>query len=347
MKKFVCKVLAFGFLLTALAPAANFLLFDDIHSYTRMMLEEMYRYDGNIDTLFIGSSHVYRSLDPKIADRMLGKNTFNAGSSSQGIDTSYYLLKEVAGRHKLETVYLDLYFAVLQQDRPGTSTQQQIVTDYMRPSANKLEFLWDTAGLAAVIDYVFRFRHGTKDIETQVSALKAKLSGGFKPGDYRHIRYEDQEYMGNGYVFSRGVADPEEAASPGEVDPSMPIPPESIEYLDKITGFCRANDIELVLITAPMPPETIRNVRNYQGFIDYVSDYAGRNRLECYDFNLMRESALKLTPGDFQDASHLNGIGAEKFTKAFCAAMNALKDGSASREELFYTRLSDRWADRG
>jgi hypothetical protein len=86
MKKFVCKVLAFGFLLTALAPAANFLLFDDIHSYTRMMLEEMYRYDGNIDTLFIGSSHVYRSLDPKIADRMLGKNTFNAGSSSQGIE---------------------------------------------------------------------------------------------------------------------------------------------------------------------------------------------------------------------------------------------------------------------
>lgn len=348
MKKFVYKLLAFGFLLLALSPAANFLLFDDIHSYTRMMLEEMYHYDGNIDTLFVGSSHVYRSFDPRIADRMLGRKTFNAGSSSQGIDTSYYLLKEVAARNRLQTVYLDLYYAVLQDRRSGTSIQQQIVTDYMRPGWNKLEFLWDTAGLAAVADCVFRFRHGTKDVRTQIDALKAKLTGGFKPGDYRHIRYDDQEYMGKGYVFSRSVADPETlAASSGEIDPAMPIPPESAAYLDRIVGFCKEKNIELVLVTAPMPPDTIRNTRNYQRFIDYVQAYAGRNRLEHYDFNLMKASALPLLPGDFQDGSHLNGMGAEKFTRSFCAAMNALNAGTASREDLFYSRLSDRWAELG
>jgi hypothetical protein len=244
-------------------------------------------------------------------------------------------------------VYLDLYFAVLKQNQPGTSIQQQIVSDYMRPGVNKLAFLWDTAGLAAVSDYVFRFRHGTKDIGEQIAALKAKFSGGFMPGDYRHIRYADQEYIGNGYVFSRGVAEPNVPPPPGEVDPIMPIPPESLVYLDRIADFCRDNGIELVLITAPMPPETIRNVRDYQSFIDYTQDYADRNRCDRYDFNLMRASKLKLTPGDFQDASHLNGMGAEKFTAAFCDAMNALKDGRASMGDLFYERLSDRWADMG
>jgi hypothetical protein len=76
------------------------------------------------------------------------------------------------------------------------------------------------------------------------------------------------------------------------------------------------------------------------------SDYAGRKTLECYDVNLMRESALKLTPGDFQDPHHLNCLARRSSRKAFCAALYALKDGSASGRSFLHP-ASDRWADRG
>ena len=57
----------FVLLTAALLAAADFLLVDDVHSYSRVMLQELYRDAGNIDTLFLGSSHCYRSVDPAAA----------------------------------------------------------------------------------------------------------------------------------------------------------------------------------------------------------------------------------------------------------------------------------------
>ena len=73
----------FVLLTAALLAAADFLLVDDIHSYSRVMLQELYADAGNIDTLFLGSSHCYRSVDPAQVDAALGTHSFNAGSSQQ------------------------------------------------------------------------------------------------------------------------------------------------------------------------------------------------------------------------------------------------------------------------
>ena len=77
-----CAAAALFVLLTAaLLAAARFLLVDDVHSYSRVMLQELYAQDGQIDTLFLGSSHCYRSVDPAMVDEALGTHSFNAGSS--------------------------------------------------------------------------------------------------------------------------------------------------------------------------------------------------------------------------------------------------------------------------
>ena len=73
----------FVLLTAALLAAADFLLVDDVHSYSRVMLQELYADAGNIDTLFLGSSHCYRSVDPAQVDAALGTHSFNAGSSQQ------------------------------------------------------------------------------------------------------------------------------------------------------------------------------------------------------------------------------------------------------------------------
>ena len=47
-------VLLFAALTLAVLAAANFLLVDDVHSYSRAMLQELYADAGKIDTLFLG-----------------------------------------------------------------------------------------------------------------------------------------------------------------------------------------------------------------------------------------------------------------------------------------------------
>ena len=89
-------------LLTALVlTAARFLLVDDVHSYSRVMLQELYGQAGQIDTLFLGSSHCYRSVDPSVVDETLGTHSFNAGSSQQLPDGSYTMLREAAAQNSL------------------------------------------------------------------------------------------------------------------------------------------------------------------------------------------------------------------------------------------------------
>ena len=64
----LAKAVAFAAITVLLCMALNFLLVDDVHSYSRVMLGELYEQSGEIDTLFLGASNCYRSFDPAIVD---------------------------------------------------------------------------------------------------------------------------------------------------------------------------------------------------------------------------------------------------------------------------------------
>ena len=137
-------VICFIALFVACGSFLRYILVDDSSSYTRVMMHEMYEQEENIDILFVGSSHCYRSLDPRITDEMFGANTFNVGTSSQQIDGSLALLREVAKTNDLDQVYLEVYYEISQMPAFEERTDMvstYIVSDYMRPSFHKLGYL--------------------------------------------------------------------------------------------------------------------------------------------------------------------------------------------------------------
>ena len=83
--KTLLSVLVFCILFLLVGQMFRYLLTDDSGSYTRMTFHEMYEQD-NIDILFVGSSHCYRSFVPEILDKKLNRSTFNIGTSSQKMD---------------------------------------------------------------------------------------------------------------------------------------------------------------------------------------------------------------------------------------------------------------------
>ena len=141
----------FVLLTAALLAAADFLLVDDVHSYSRVMLQELYADAGNIDTLFLGSSHCYRSVDPAQVDAALGTHSFNAGSSQQLPDGSYYMLKEAAAQNPLKTVYLETFYTGYNQQKSrNVPLACYLITDYMRASSPyRYQYLWEMGGAAA------------------------------------------------------------------------------------------------------------------------------------------------------------------------------------------------------
>ena len=133
MLRKLSAVLLFAALTLAVLAAANFLLVDDVHSYSRAMLQELYADAGKIDTLFLGSSHCYRSVDPNAVDAALGTYSFNAGSSQQLPDGSYYMLREAAAQNQLKTVYLEMFYTGYNQSASkNVPLACYLLTDHMR-----------------------------------------------------------------------------------------------------------------------------------------------------------------------------------------------------------------------
>ena len=109
------KRLAFLILFLLAGIGLRWLLTDDTASYTRLMMHEFYRQD-NIDILFVGSSHCYVSLDPRITDEIFEANTFNAGSALQAQDASFALIREAVERYNVRQVYMEMYYLMMDND---------------------------------------------------------------------------------------------------------------------------------------------------------------------------------------------------------------------------------------
>ena len=112
-KKIQCIAvcLLFCFIFVGCGKLFQYILIDDAASYTRIAFHEMYAQE-NIDILFVGSSHCYRSFDPEIFDKELGMVTFNAGTSAQNLDGSYMIIKEAARYNDIKHIYLELYYEI-------------------------------------------------------------------------------------------------------------------------------------------------------------------------------------------------------------------------------------------
>lgn len=317
--------LLFVLLTAAVLAAANFLLVDDVHSYSRVMLQELYARSGQIDTLFLGSSHCYRSVDPALVDETLGLSSFNAGSSQQLPDGSYYMLQEAAAHNDLKTVYLEMFYTGYNQ---GASTDVPLacylLTDFMTwNSPRRYAYLWEMGGLAAMADLLLPARHGVASPAAMPALWKAKLTDGYDPGNYRYVTYPDtgEAYRGNGFVYTEGVAQ-DGYATLRDVDPAAPLSDFGWDYLTRTAEFCRQQGIRLVLFAAPLPSAYLSNTQNYQAYVDAVRQFAEQYGTVYWDFSLYRDAkVMDLGGGDFSDAHHLNGVGAEKFTAALCQVM--------------------------
>ena len=344
------KTLAFAALFAAFTVAGaaflNFALVDDVHSYTRVMLQELYDSD-NIDTLFLGPSHCYRSVDPAVISKETGEKAFNAGTSQQLPDGAYFLLREAAKTNQLKSVYLEVFYPTLNEEKSASvPNAAYIITDFARESKEKYDYLWKMGGVAALLDNAVPARHNTISPGEILDTWRTKLNKAtYAPGNYAPVTYGDEAYRGDGFVYCLPTISPETDFTPiAQVDPEKPISDFSLEYLTKIADFCREQGIELVLFTAPLPDAYTSRLENYQSYIDYMQNLGQELSFDYWDFCLSRDLS-DLGYDTFMDAHHLNGKGAEIFTAQLARVMQAKNAPGFDKTEFFWPEYAQKLAN--
>jgi len=341
LASFLCVCLLF----IGIGEGFRYILIDDTSSYTRLMMHELYESEENIDVLFIGSSHCYRSLWPQITDEMMGVHTFNAGSSSQRPDGTYAVIREAARTHDLDHIYLEVYYSVLGETykERNEMTGTYILSDYMRPSLAKLEFLLNASSQKHYVNsFVLARRNWKKifDADYVMNLIREKRTESYKTYAYDADSDSKEHYAGKGFVASDG------GTAPGAFTKDSPftsihektIGSDSMRMLRKIIEFCEKEEIGLTLFAAPMSDFQLCSVGNYDEYVPLIENLIAGTSVEFYDFNLCKPEYFSYDASLFKDAGHLNTEGARIFSELFSRFFT----GQIDSEALFYRSYEEK-----
>lgn len=341
-------VFVMGFLL--LYHVMEYFLVDDT-SYVRIMEHELYNPKENVDVLFLGSSHTYRAFVPEITDEIFGMNTFNAGSSSQGYDGSYALLVEADKHNDLKKVYAEVccsHMNNVYRDRT-LLTGTYIVSDYMKPSLNKVKFL---LGASSSEHYVNSFFPLLRNKEKLLNKDYLKRTLALKQEDtYKEYAYigepqvDTEWYNGKGYVANKSRIEEENWSRKDSYSaiPDNLTSEDDLRSLQSMVDYCEKNDIELVFIATPISDFRASSYGNYDYAVEQLTSFCESNGIEYYDFNLCKPDYFTYESQYYLDESHLNCYGAEKFSEVFAKFFT----GQIALEELFYDSYAERMEETG
>ena len=328
----------------------QYILIDDTNSYTRIMFHQLYHSPQNIDIAFVGSSHVYRSLDPRITDKEFGKYTFNAGTSSQGLDGSYAVIQELCHYHKPEQIFLELYYAIA--DEPENKDRNQmtatyILSDYMRPSIRKLDFIINASSSSHYVNSFIPARRNWKNLfnfHYIFNLVSKKQKDTYKKYQWDKTKNQDEYYIEKGFVADRKIVNPQthwNKLAYGKINKAINLTEENDWYrsLINIIKYCKEKKVKLTLFIVPEPEWTLVGKGNYQEYHNFIQDIAEKNNIDFYDFNLCRTSYFDANDYRlFKDEQHLNVVGAEKFSLLFSDFfMNRI-----SQYQLFHSSFKEK-----
>ena len=291
-------------------------------SYTRVMMHELYA-QKKIDRLFCGASLSYRSFDTGLLDRELRCNCFNAGSSSQDVAVTYFLLKDILRGCDVGHVYLELSPAM--EIRFGPDTTQTAagvfpVFCYMRRSLPKLQMFLDLTrkGYALTNFLGARYYVQTVNIVKIPGNVSLKGTDEYKKYGYRPLSHDREWYAGKGYVESceRVYGDRFDDVCPEYTFASAND--GWCSYVRKIISLCKQKDVEITLVCSPVSRYVLSSwdgwYDDYHAMVDGMAREAG---IVFWDFSLVKDAFFNPVSENYQDSVHLNMYGARLFSSLF------------------------------
>lgn len=285
--------------------------------------EEM---DGTIQMLLCGTSTAQRGFDPEVFNEELHTTSFNMGTSLQPLDGTYHLIRDMAESNPVETVFLTVAPDTMKREVVATK-YKGYVYDRLDGVGSKINYLlqscdideWPYVALYSVrVEDYFDYTLIKENIQTKQLA------------DYDSGVYCNKNYRGQGFMsLSKSYkGSEEESASSKKMGFSAETIYEgNLEWLDKIATYCKEQNIELILVYAPLTADEIAGYKDFSTVHDYYAALAQNYGVEFWDFNYYQGMEELFTNKQFQDKKHLNVKGAALFSKELAKVYDAHHKG--------------------
>lgn len=311
--------------------------------------KEIYSADENIDTLFVGSSHVYKDINPRLLDEINNRKNIDLSTSSQSLIGSYFAIKEAIEYNNVSYVCLEMYYGVSTGELGDFCSRASMKNnwrniDYMRFSKNKLNYIFSACNKELLLETFIpftRYRSKLFDLPYIESTIGNKLKS-----EYKNMFYERYDEDGKvffraedrGYVYGERQFEENKYIIYKNAEKEM-MTEDAKRWLEKIINLCEENNIKIVLFSSPIPDITLIAWGYYDEYVNDVKKIADKYKIQYYDFNLASGEYFPIQQFQyFMDDDHLNALGAELFTPFLWNVVS----GEINSDDVFYDSFEEK-----
>jgi hypothetical protein len=250
-----------------------------------------------VDALFLGSSHVYRSMDPRVFAKA-DHSIFVLGNSAQSPLNAYYLLKTYLPEVITQDVFLEVYYKSLSNN--GLESGIDIISNAPLKDPLK-QMILEIPSKSALISYWAQSIRRTR----------------FPLDKAQQQTISKDRYVGNGYVETIRKTNAE------GIDLNRLIysfnAPTQLDYIDSLKYICSKYKVRLHLFMAPVNKAYLKRASNRDEMDLLFTRFAHSRDLPFVNFNdSVHYHKMHFDPEkDWYDHTHLTQTGAEKFDRYF------------------------------
>lgn len=340
VKKAVIASLSFV-LACAIALCGLFELF--FHSQMQSWSDRKTRADlaGSVDFIINGSCHCVYGFDPKVVDSKLNVNSYNLSGPEVNWCERKYLIENMVENNPVKTIV----FEVAYDNLVRTIDESYFGTVYFLSRMNSFPerfsafFRWtkfseydDAIRRLSRDSYNYFFRA----VENKATSYLNKVYGievalhdiyNYDPSTKGYIPYSPENL-----TFSEEeITDKYNSITVDSV-----FNKETLEVFDDVMSICKKNDFEVYFVVAPIPPNKLWEVNNFDEFRQNLKELTNQYGYPCFDFNLIKNySSLFSSKYSFHDEFHLSETGVAEFTNLLCDTITAYRNGENTSERFF------------
>ncbi|MFZ4401905.1 MAG: hypothetical protein ACOYO1_17885 [Bacteroidales bacterium] len=249
------------------------------HTYSRMKEAQQTK---DIDILFLGSSHSYRSFDPRIFLKA-GFKTFNLGSSAQTPIQTKVILNQYIDNLNPKLIIYSVSPGLFSVD--GIESTLDFIANGLIDYESIKMFL-QQKDIKVFNSLIFRFyknifNKNKNDIEDSIKGKDRYITGGYVEREMAYFQHKTNE--------------------PHLINLNL----KQIQSFEDIIDIIHKHKIKLILVQVPITNSIYKSIINNDTINKKMSNYA-----EYYNFNEL----IKLDDSlHFYDSHHLNQIGVKVF----------------------------------
>lgn len=255
--------------------------------YTRMREADTTK---NVDILALGSSHAYRSYDPRIFEKA-NLRIFSLGSSAQTPIQTKILLERYLRTMNPKFVIFDIYPFIFEND--GTESTLDLICN------SKIDF--KTLKLAASLNNIKVYNTIIYGEYRQLLGYNKKFKESLDKGTDTYIKA--------GFIQSYA----EYKAPRRIIDKRIELAPKQVAAFESIIEILQKKNIPYMLVQTPITQKRYRSFTNNKELDSFFS-----NAGEYHNFN----ESVRYDDSLFIDDNHLNQRGVEQFDSLLINLLN-------------------------